>query len=100
MEAHLVPLPTPQLTSARAPAASVRLEGDRIVLDRLVFVDAGLAAFLGERPAEDRAGLVERALKIGLAALQDAGVSVNVDVIRREFGSLLQQAEAVNERAA
>ncbi|TMD33193.1 MAG: hypothetical protein E6I94_00130 [Chloroflexi bacterium] len=37
---------------------------------------------------------------IGLVALQDAGVTVNVDVIRREFAGLLKQTEAVNERAA
>ncbi|HEY3164463.1 MAG TPA: hypothetical protein VGJ71_08895, partial [Candidatus Limnocylindrales bacterium] len=79
---------------------AIRVEGERIVVERLVLQDPGLAAFVRERPAEDRAVLVERALRIGLVALQDAGVSVNVDVIRREFAGLLEQAEAVNERAA
>ena len=60
----------------------------------------GLAAFVAERPAEERAGLVERALRIGLTALQEAGVTVNVDVVRREFEALLAQTQATNEKAA
>ena len=44
--------------------------------------------FLAERPADDRPALVERALRIGLLALQDAGVTVNVDVVRTEFEKL------------
>jgi hypothetical protein len=79
---------------------SVRIEGDRIVIDRLTVSDPSLAAFLGERPAGDRGPLVERALRIGLIALQDAGVTVNVDAVRTEFERMVRQAEQVNERAA
>ena len=83
------------------PASSrVRIDGDRIVIDRLVVHDPALAAFLAERPADDRQDLVERALRIGLLALQDAGVTVNVDVVRAEFEKLMRQAESVNEKAA
>jgi hypothetical protein len=89
MEAHVIPL-----------HSSVRLEGERIVIDRLSVADPALAAFLGERPAEDRGPLVERALRIGLLALQDAGVTVDVDAVRTEFERMLRQAEQVNERAA
>jgi hypothetical protein len=39
-------------------------------------------------------------LRIGLIALQDAGVTVNVDAVRSEFERMLRQAEQVNERAA
>ena len=78
----------------------VRVEGDRIVIDRIVVHDRALAAFLIERPADDRQELVERALRIGLLALQDAGVTVNVDVVRVEFEKLMRQAESVNEKAA
>jgi len=78
----------------------VRVDGDRIVIDRIVVHDPALAAFLAERPADDRADLVERALRIGLLALQDAGVTVNVDVVRAEFEKLMRQAESVNEKAA
>ena len=59
-----------------------------------------LATFLAERPADDRPELVGRALRIGLLALQDAGVTVNVDVVRAEFEKLVRQAESVNEKAA
>ena len=89
-----------------APAAviplhnAVRLEGDRIVIDRLTLSDPTLAAYLRERPADDRGTLVERALRIGLIALQDAGVTVNVDAVRTEFERMVRQSEQVNERAA
>lgn len=89
MEAAVIPL-----------HSSVRLEGDRIVIDRLSLSDPTLAAYLRERPAEDRGALVERALRIGLIALQDAGVTVNVDAVRTEFERMMRTAEQVNERAA
>ena len=89
MEAVVVPL-----------HSAVRLEGDRIIVERLSLSDPTLAAFLGERPAGDRGPLVERALRIGLIALQDAGVTVNVDAVRSEFDRMVRQAEQVNERAA
>jgi hypothetical protein len=89
MEAHVIPL-----------HSAVRLEGDRIVVERLTLTDPTLAAFLGDRAAGDRGPLVERALRIGLIALQDAGVTVNVDAVRTEFERMVRQAEKVNERAA
>ncbi len=99
MEARtLIPLPSP--SDMPQPASRVRVEGDRIVVDRLVLHDPTLAAFLGERPADDRDAIVERALRIGLIALQDAGVTVNVDVVRNEFEKLVRQTESVNEKAA
>jgi len=94
---NIVQLPT---SPAGNGVGSVRIEGERIVVERLTLHDPGLAAFVAERPADDRPILVERALRIGLTALQDAGVSVNVDVVRREFESLLAQTQATNERAA
>jgi hypothetical protein len=78
----------------------VRIDGDALVIEHLTFHDPTLATFVAERPADDRPTLIERALRIGLTALQDAGVSVNVDVVRREFESLLAQTQVVNERAA
>jgi len=78
----------------------VRLEGDRIVVERFALTDHTLAAFLAERPSQERPGLVERAVRIGLIALQDAGVTVNVDAVRTEFERMVRQAEQVNERAA
>lgn len=80
--------------------SAVRIEGDRIVIERLSLSDPTLAAYLRERPAGDRGPLVERALRIGLIALQDAGVTVNVDAVRSEFERMMRTAEQVNERAA
>ena len=94
MEARIVRLPPPD------HMPTVRVEGDRIVIDRFVLTDSGLSTFLADRPADDRSAIVERALRIGLLALQDAGVTVNVDVVRSEFEKLVRQAEQVNERAA
>jgi hypothetical protein len=81
-------------------ATRVRVEGDRIVIERMVVRDPALAAFMTSRPATDRSDLAERAVRIGLLALQDAGVTVNVDVVRAEFEKLVRQAESVNDKAA
>ena len=81
-------------------ATRVAVERDRVMVEHLELVDASLAAFVAERPAEDRPGLAERALKIGLTALMDAGVTVNVDAVRAEFALLLRQTEDANTRAA
>src|SRR3954468_9938352 len=97
-EPRLVALPA---ATADPPEAltRVRLEGDRVVVDRLVLVEPTLAPVLADPPADDRGPLVERALRIGLIALQDAGVTVNVDVVRSEFEKLVRQTELVNEKA-
>src|SRR6478735_4479984 len=95
------PLPSSPVTAEPSPLPTrVRVDGDRIVVERLVLADAGLAAYLADRPGDDRPAIVERALRIGLLALQDTGVTVNVDVVKTEFERLVRQAEQVNERAA
>jgi hypothetical protein len=81
-------------------AARIRLDAERIHVDRLVVHDPALAGFLAQRPPDDRAELVGRAVRIGLLALQDTAVSVDVDVVRNEFEKLLRQAETVNAQAA
>jgi hypothetical protein len=98
--AVLPPLTVVHPDGDATPSTRVRLEGDRIVVERLFVHDPPLVAFLAERSAADRADLVERALRIGLLALQDAGVTVNVDVVRAEFEKLVRQTESVNEKAA
>src|SRR6478672_12392330 len=101
MHATVLPISTIQPAGdAMEPTTRVRLDGERIVVERLVVHDPALAAFLAERPADDRPALLERGLRIGLLALQDAGVTVNVDVVRAEFEKLMRRAEAVNEKAA
>jgi hypothetical protein len=95
MEARtLVPLPS------IAPPPAVRVDGAAIRIERLTLDDPSLAAWMAERPEEDRPAIAERALRIGLLALQDVGVTVNVDVVRGEFEKLLQRTEQANERAA
>lgn len=93
--ARIVQLPT---TGRLGPAVSV--DGDRLTIDHLTLVDPALSAFVAERDGADRPLLVERALRIGLTALQDAGVTVDVDVVRREFEGLLSRTAAVNDKAA
>jgi hypothetical protein len=91
MEAAILPL--------RHPAAAVRLERDRLVVERLVVSDPAIVATLAERPTEELAAVVERAVRIGLLAIADAGVAVNVDVVRSEFERLLDRTTQANERA-
>jgi hypothetical protein len=81
-------------------STSIACAGDRLVVEHLELLEPSLAAFVRDRTPEERPSLVERALRIGLTALQDAGVSINVDVVRREFEVLLRQTETANERAA
>jgi hypothetical protein len=93
--ARLVPLP-----SQSSRPAAVRVESDRLVIEHLVLDDSALTAFVADRPAEERAALVEKSLRVGLTAIQSVGVTVNVDAVRAEFQGLLRQTEAANERAA
>jgi hypothetical protein len=93
--AKLVPL-----SSHASRQSTVRVESDRLIVEHLVLDDPTLAAFVADRPAEERAALVDRALRVGLTAIQSVGVTVNVDAVRAEFQGLLRQTEAANERAA
>lgn len=88
------------LTDVPATRTSVTVRGDRITIESLSLSDRGLSAFVAERPADDRPDLVARALRIGLLALQDAGASLDVDVVRREFEAMVRQTETLNERVA
>ena len=102
--AALLDLPPVSVLPGRRPApgdrpADISIDGDRVRIHDLVLVDGGAAAFLAGRPAEERPGIVERAVRIGLMALQDAGVSVNVDVVRREFDALLARTQVANDQA-
>lgn len=92
MEARIVSFPTAQ------PA--VRVAGDRIDVDRVTLTDGALAAWLGAQPMDDHGILVERALRIGLTALQSVGVTLNVDAVRAEFDRFADQSRAANEQAA
>ncbi len=93
MEARIVTFP---VTSE----ARVRVVGEQIEVDGLALADPGLAAWLAAQPMDDHALLVERALKIGLSALQSVGVTINLDAVRAEFDRFADQSRAANEKAA
>lgn len=88
------------IVSLPSPRHRVRASGDRIVVEGLTLVDPGLATYVAARPEDERAPLVTRALRIGLIALQDAGATLDVDVVRREFEAMMRQTETLNERVA
>ena len=96
---------TAQIVALRvAPPPRIRpavdVEGAVIIIDHLRVEDRALAAFVEGRAEPDRPDLAERALRIGLHALQDAGTSLDVDVVRKEFELLLQRNASVNDAAA
>src|SRR3954471_4772123 len=90
MEARILPLPT----------TDIRVDGERITIDRLIVRDGALAAIVAEREAADRPAFLERALRIGLSALLEATVGVDVDLVRDEFEKLLRSSEQANVKAA
>ena len=90
MEARILPLPTNE----------IRVDADRIVIERFVLRDPTLAAVLAQREPADRPAVVERALKVGLLAIQDVAVSMDVDMVRDEFDKLVRSNEQANARAA
>ena len=90
MEARIVHLPT----------SEIRVDGELIVVERLTVRDSALAAIVADREPEDRPAFVERALRIGLTALQDASLTVDVDMVRDEFEKLLRSSEQASAKAA
>lgn len=80
--------------------SSVTITADRIVVEHLELHDPQLAAFVAERDPGERPALVERALRIGLMTICNAGVSLTTDVVRTEFTRLSERLKATNARAA
>lgn len=78
----------------------VRIGPDRILVEQLELVEPGLAAFAARTPEPERAGLMERALRIGLLAICNAGVSISTDVVRAEFERLAERMASTQEKAA
>jgi len=86
------------ISSANKPT-QVEIVGDRIRIASLEVVDRALAGFLESRSPEDRAETVERAMRVGLMALQGASGSIDVDHVRRAFDKLLADAGESNKKA-
>ncbi len=80
--------------------SSVTIAADRIVVEHLELHDPQLAAFVAERDPGEQPALVERALRIGLMTICNAGVSLTTDVVRTEFTRLSERLETTNARAA
>jgi hypothetical protein len=78
----------------------VTVNGDRIAIRDLELADAQLARFVEQTPEIERAGLAERALRIGLLTLCNQGVSLSADVVRSEFERLSERMETTHRRAA
>jgi hypothetical protein len=78
----------------------VRIEGDNIAVTGLSLRDADLALYVGEHPEVDRPAVIERGLRVGLIALRNAGVTINVDFVAREFDRLMHRADESHDRAA
>ncbi|HUQ78590.1 MAG TPA: hypothetical protein VM427_06945 [Patescibacteria group bacterium] len=89
MEARIVQLPTNE----------IRVDGERIVIERFTLRDPALAAILAAREPVDRPVVVERALKVGLLAIQDVAASMDVDMVRDEFEKLARTNEQANAKA-
>jgi hypothetical protein len=87
------------LSSASKPT-QVEIVGDRIRVASLELVDRALAGYLEGRPADERGETVERALRVGLLALQGAGGSIDVDHVRRAFDAFLNATAETNKKAA
>jgi hypothetical protein len=78
----------------------ITVTGDTIGIEQLCLTDTGLAAFLRETPEAERAQTVERATRIGLMTLCNAGVSMSADVVKAEFERLYERMESTQENAA
>ena len=80
--------------------ARITVTRDTIDIEELRLTDAALAAFVSETPEADRPALAERALRIGLLTLANAGVNLSADVVKAEFERLTDRMEATQKRAA
>jgi hypothetical protein len=88
------------MTATQPARTTVSVTPQRIVVEHLTLDDPQLADFV-ERTAEcDRATTVERALRIGLLTLCNAGVSMSADVVKAEFERLYDRIEARETKAA
>ncbi|MEJ7804074.1 MAG: hypothetical protein WKH68_12010, partial [Candidatus Limnocylindria bacterium] len=80
--------------------ARITITGDTIGLEGIRLTDAQLATFVSETLEDERPQLVERAVRIGLLTLCNAGVNMSADVVKAEFERLYERMEATQESAA
>src|SRR5439155_20470378 len=80
--------------------AVVHVDGECIAASNITLCDAELALYVADHAEADRAGLIVRALRVGLIALRNAGITLNVDYLAREMERLVRRTDESNERAA
>jgi hypothetical protein len=80
--------------------ARITVTGEVIHIEGMALTDGALAAFVREAPEGERPQLVERALRIGLLTLSNAGVSMSADVVKAEFERLYERMETTQKRAS
>ena len=92
----------PQLPLDIDPAeGSVRLVGDRIVIERMEIADEATARVVRERAraGEEPGSTVRRAIEIGTRVLDREDTAVEVDYVRREFEQVTNaHRESVQEK--
>ena len=93
MNKNASPLPAPD-------RPVLQVVEDRIIVNNLELTDAGLAGYVAGVPEPERPGLAANALRVGLQALAHAGTGANVDLVRTEFGRMVEQMAATQARAA
>jgi hypothetical protein len=79
---------------------AVRVDGNEIAINGITVCDAELAQYVLEHATGERATLIERAVRVGLIALRNAGVTLNVDFVGREIERLMQRTDESHEKAA
>lgn len=77
----------------------ITLDGDRLLIEDLAVVDQDIVQFIDRAPEQDRPRLVADGVRIGLLAMRNVGLTVNVDFIGREFDQLLARLNTANEQA-
>lgn len=87
------------LNGAGAPDVVV-VRGDTIIVEHLEIKDDELARFVAERNEDARPALAQQAFRVGLIALRNAGVTLNVDYVEKEFERLLRRTADTHEKAA
>ena len=89
------------MPKAKEPTAgAVSVNGDSLTIERVTVRDPEVAAYVGEHTDADRCAVVERALRVGVVALRNAGTTVNVDFVQKEFERFARRSDESHERAA
>src|SRR5438094_343589 len=87
------------MSSNKDCAEGVVVDGDRLIIESITVVDGDVADFVNATPVPDRPRLVADGVRVGLLAMRNVGLTVNADVVGREFDQLLVRLNAANQQA-